>query len=300
MLGGFKKGWFILLLVIAFQIGSGYFEETRELPTERRPKFSFPPTMSPEEREVGPQGPVLPDRSSRDPLFVIETGKKGNSTGTAFAIHEDGIWLTARHVVDGCEKVGLVISRGQAVQVAKVLSHPRADIAVLWSRRSAPAISISSMPLRVKQQGFHFGFPQSKPGQVSSSLLGRLNMRTTGRYRQTEPVVAWAERRRIPLTDTLGGLSGGPALNADGEIVGVTVAASKRRGRVMTTAPVTLESMLSMAGVRPEGIPSAGLNAGPSKGNFVDYGTALRNQLTVAQVICRVGEQRRRPRYRRL
>ncbi len=121
-------------------------------------------------------------------------------------------------------------------------------------------------------------------------------MRTTVRYRHTEPVIAWAERRRSPQTDTLGGLSGGPALNAKGEIVGVTVASSKRRGRVMTTAPSSLETMLSMARVQPAGIPSAGLNAGPRNGNFIEYGTALRRQLTVAQVICRVGSGRRRPR----
>ncbi len=299
MSGGFKKGWFILLLIVAFQFGSGYFEEKSDVPFERPPNFRLPPMLP--DRERGPEipaGPTLPRASSRDPLFTIETDAKSNSTGTAFAIREDGVWLTARHVVDGCDKVGLVIAKGRAVEVSRVLPHPRADMAVLWSRRGAQSLSISAAPLRVKQQGFHFGFPQSEPGQVSSSLLGRLNMRTTGRYRHTEPVVAWAEGRRVPATDTLGGLSGGPALNEAGEVVGVTVASSHRRGRVMTTAPISLESMLSIAGIQPAGIPSAGLNTAPRTSNFVDYGTALRRQLTVAQVICRVGEQRRRTRRR--
>jgi S1-C subfamily serine protease len=235
--------------------------------------------------------------SPRDRVFTIETGPKGNSVGTAFAVRDDGVWITARHVVDGCDQVGLVVERGQAIGVQRVQVHPRADIAVLWANRRAPALSISSDVLRESQAGFHFGFPQGEPGQVTSTLLGRRNMRTTGRYRQTEPVIAWAERRRVPVTEQLGGISGGPAINAAGEIIGVTVAASRRRGRVYTTAPATLDAMLQMARVRAQGSPSAQMDTrGPKSGNFIEYGTALRAQLTVAQVVCRVRKSSRRRR----
>jgi S1-C subfamily serine protease len=284
-LRGFRKGWLALLLILVFQAVSNYLDEPQEDVVIRRPAAN-PPVQR--RRKPQATGQVLAKPSSRDPLFTIETGEKSNSTGTAFAIRGDGVWLTARHVVDGCDKVGLVMAPRRALRVSRVLPHPRADMAVLWTRRSVPSLSISNDPLRLRQDGFHFGFPQAKPGQVTSSLLGRRNMRTTGRYRHTEPVVAWAERRRVPSTETLGGISGGPALNANGEIVGVTVASSKRRGRVFTTAPLSLERMLDLADVLPAGIPSAGLNTGPSDGNFTDYGTALRQQLTVAQVICRV------------
>lgn len=295
---GFRKGWLILLLILAFQLGSNFLDSAEDEPNIRRPKFVLPepaPRHDPAPRKV--TGPVLPKASPRDPLFTIETGEKANSTGTAFAIREDGVWLTARHVIDGCDAVGLIVAPRRAVRVARVLPHPRADMAMLWTRNTAPPLSISDQPLRVRQNAFHFGFPQAKPGQVTSSLLGRRNMRTTGRYRHTEPVVAWAENRRVPATDTLGGISGGPALNAAGEIVGVTVASSRRRGRVFTTAPLSLDSMLSLGKVTPKGRPSAGLNVAPDTGNFVDYGTALRRQLTVAQVVCRV-EGGGRPRSR--
>ncbi len=128
---------------------------------------------------------------------------------------------------------------------------------------------------------------------MTSKLLGRRNLRTTGRYRQTEPVIAWAEQARAPQTDTLGGISGGPALNAAGEIVGVTIASSRRRGRVYTTAPISMDSMLKLADARARGRPSAGLGA-PSPDGYVEYGVALRRQLTVAMVVCRVGKKRRR------
>lgn len=300
MSGGFRKGWLILVLIIAFQAASGFFSKEREQPAPRRPQPAPPPVSELDERAkpVRP-GRTLPPRSARDPVLTIDTGEKTNSTGTAFAIRGDGVWLTARHVVDGCDRVGLVIAPRRAIQVSKVLSHPRADMAILWTRTKAPALAVSATELQMRQAGFHFGFPESKPGQVSSLLLGRLNMRSVGRYRHTEPVVAWAEKHRVPDTESLGGISGGPAVNAQGEIVGVTVASSKRRGRVMTTAPVSLQEMLAIAEVRPEGEPAAGLNTGPHDGNFVDYGTALRGQLTVAQVICRVDGETRAPRRRR-
>ena len=293
---GFRKGWLILVLILAFQVGSNYLDSDEDRPSIRRPAFTQPTLRG---RQPQPSSPVLPQATARDPLFTIETGDKANSTGTAFAIRNDGIWITARHVIDGCDKVGLIVSPRRAIRVARILPHPRADMAMLWTHRKAPPLSISKDLLRVRQTGFHFGFPQAKPGQVTSSLLGRRNMRTTGRYRHTEPVVAWAERHRMPSTDSLGGISGGPTLNAKGEIVGVTVASSVRRGRVFTTAPISMEQLLSQAKVKAAGLPSAGLNTSPSDSNFIDYGTAIRQQLTVAQVICRIeggGQLRRRRR----
>jgi len=286
MRGRFGFGWVAFIAFIVVQAIGTYFEEDSDRPGSRRPP---PPPI----RDIGPEesrgAAALARPSPRDRAFIIETGPRGNSVGTAFAVRDDGVWVTARHVVDGCDRGGLVVERRRAILVNRVQTHPNADIAVLWVNRRAPALSISREVLRERQAGFHFGFPQGQPGQVSSTLIGRRNMRTTGRYRQTEPVIAWAERRRVPGTEALGGISGGPAINAAGEIVGVVVAASRRRGRVFTTAPAILDEMLRMAGVSARGQPSARLDTqGPKSGNFVAYGTALRSQLTVAQVVCRV------------
>ena len=293
---GFRKGWLILILVIVFQVTSNYLDSEEDVPSIRRPQVS---QLVPKGQQPQASGPVLPKASRHDPLFKIKTGEKSNSTGTAFAVRDDGIWITARHVVDGCDKVGLVTEPRRAIRVSRVLPHPRADMAMLWTRRIVPPLAISDAPLRVRQKGFHFGFPQSDPGQVTSTLLGRRNMRTTGRYRHTEPVIAWAELRRVPMTESLGGISGGPVINANGKIVGVTVASSKRRGRVYTTAPISMDQLFSQAKIKPNGLPSAGLNTSPADSNFIDYGTALRRQLTVAQVICRI-EGKSRQRGRRL
>lgn len=293
-----RRLWYIFLPVLAVQIYLGYFQSQGDRPQIRRPP---PPTI---DRIVpapvapgGLPGERLRERSRFDPAFTVDVGDKGNSTGTAFSIRDDGVWFTARHVVDGCDRIGLQVAARRAARVERVKVHPQADIAVLWTRGGKPAIAITRDELRINQTGYHVGYPEGRPGQVVSSLIGRRNMKTVGRYRQTEPVVAWVERARHPATESLGGLSGGPALNAAGEIIGVTVAASKRRGRVFTTAPVTMEAMLSLAEVQPEGRPSGGLTAqGPSEADYVRYGDLLRSDLTVAKVLCLVdGPSRRRP-----
>ena len=290
--------WLFILVIIGVEIYGAYFEGEDDGPQFRRPPVArdHEPTLPPPRA-----GTTLPKISPNDPSFAVDVGEKGNSTGTAFSIKDDGVWLTARHVVDGCDKVGLITGPRKGMRVQRIEPHPRADMAVLWTRRGGPALSISDNSLQINQAGFHFGFPQGKPGQVTSALLGRRKMRTVGRYRHSEPVIAWVERERIPMTKALGGLSGGPALNGAGEIIGATVAASMRRGRVFTTAPATLTAMLDRAQTRPAGRPSAGLSAaGPTEANFVRYGGGLRRQLTVAQVLCFVEESNsRRPRRRR-
>lgn len=293
-----RRLWFVFLPMLAVQIYLAYFQDDGP-PQFRRPPSTqvvpAPQARAPE--RVSPRrqtGGVLRPRSSLDPSFTVDVGEKGNSTGTAFSIRDDGIWFTARHVVDGCDRIGLQVDQRRAAKVQKVQSHPKADIAVLWTQGGKPGIAIASAPLRVNQAGYHIGYPEGKPGQVVSSLIGRRNMRTVGRYRHTEPVVAWVERARHPHTESLGGLSGGPAFNAAGEIIGVTVAASKRRGRVFTTAPATMEDMLSRANVQPLGAPSGGLRIRPSDGEYIQYGEKLRGELIVAKVLCLVDRQSRR------
>lgn len=292
MPGRFKRLWFVFIAVLAVQIYLAYLQDIGSGFRRPSPQIYELPSMPLPDKS----GEVLRGRSRFDPIFTVEVGEKSNSVGTAFSIREDGVWLTARHVVDGCDRVGLMTGPRRGIRIDQMDIHSSADIAVLRTRSGRPAFSISREELRTNQPAFHIGFPEGQPGQVASALIGRQNMRSVGRYNQIEPVVAWVERARVPETTTLGGLSGSPAINAKGEVVGVTVASSKRRGRVFTTAPVTMETMLTQAGVRPEGAPSAGLaEGGPTDVNFIRYGSALRDRLSVAKVVCLVDRQQRRP-----
>ncbi|PPR62077.1 MAG: hypothetical protein CFH10_00949, partial [Alphaproteobacteria bacterium MarineAlpha4_Bin2] len=210
-----KRLWFVFLPILAVQVYLAYFQGEGP-PQIRRPSADG---VSPSLRAHGLEeaaiprrsGNVLQPRSRLDPSFTVDVGKKRNSTGTAFSIRDDGVWFTARHVVDGCNRIGIRVDHRRAAKVQKVKVHPKADIAVLWTHGGKPSVAITSQELRINQVGYHIGYPEGNPGQVVSSLIGRRNMRTIGRYRQSEPVVAWVERARSPRTQSLGGLSGGPA-----------------------------------------------------------------------------------------
>ncbi|MEE2689167.1 MAG: serine protease [Pseudomonadota bacterium] len=293
-----KRLWYVFIPILTVQVYLAYFQDEGPAQFRRMPRDGITPSPQARDTEAsaprGRTGKVLRPQSQLDPSFTVKIGEKSNSTGTAFSIRQDGVWFTARHVVDGCDHIGLQVDQRRATKVHKIEVHPKADIAVLWTRSGNPSIGLTSQNLRLNQPGFHVGYPEGNPGQVVSSLIGRRNMRTVGRYRQSEPVVAWVERARHPRTQSLGGLSGGPALDAAGEVIGVTVAASKRRGRVFTTARATMNDMLNYANIRPDGTPSGGLGIRPNDDDYVRYGDKLRSEKIVAKVLCLIDRPARR------
>ena len=230
----------------------------------------------------GLQAPV--GQRSGPSASPFPTGKS-NSIGTAFSLDRRGIWMTARHVVDGCARVLIVTGPRRGVRVRQTYIHPRADLAVLQTRGGAPAVPFTRQTLRRGQTGYHFGYPKGEPAAIQSTLIGRRRMRSVGRYNVTEPVVAWADRVRVPDSyGGLGGISGGPAMDGRGEIIGVTVAGSKRRGRIFTTALTSIAAALERSGAAAE---RGGGRRGAIDGrNFAEVGAGLRKRLTVALVYC--------------
>lgn len=235
--------------------------------------------------DMGQAGGFLPPPSSYDPEILVEVGPIESGLGSAFAISREGWWLTARHVVDGCDRVGLVVSRGAAAPVREVRRALFADLALLRtdSAPAALALDSSEQNFQIGQHAFHVGFPQGRPGEAYSRLIGRETMVARGRYNVEEPVLAWAERgRTLGLRGSLAGISGGPALGANGQVIGVTIAESARRGRIYTAAPSTIMRLLRLEQVRPDGAPTPRLTSENYGQEFDD----LRRALAVAQVVC--------------
>jgi hypothetical protein len=80
---------------------------------------------------------------------------------------------------------------------------------------------------------------------VRSRLVGVIGTRTRGDWTGEEPMAVWVEEARAPrLRGTLGGMSGGPVLNAAGSVVGITVREDARRGRILSAHPDTLAAVL--------------------------------------------------------
>ena len=234
-----------------------------------------------------------PDIAPGTQVVTIHVPEKQPSTGTAFAIG-GGWWLTARHVADGCDSIGLVTGPRRAARAQQVVLHPNADIALLSLDLDPEPFPFLTEALQRGQDGFAIGFPQGSPGDVHAQLMGRVRLKSVGRYRTDEPILAWAERRRVPdQLPALGGLSGGPMFNERGQIIGVLVAASERRGRVMTSDPSSVRWLLDQAGLMPD--PNA-RTIDLAVSNFVGQGDDLREDLRVAKVLCDVKQRSRRRR----
>lgn len=147
-----------------------------------------------------------------------DEGKEKLSTGTTWHIGS-GLFLTAAHVVMGGEEIFIVLN-GDSIEPAKVLGIDAAnDLALLTvPLERAPK---TGLPLATKNQKlgvrvYALGFPllaelgaklQATSGEISALSGEKSDIRF---YQVTAPIQS--------------GSSGGPLLNANGEVVGMVAA----------------------------------------------------------------------------
>ncbi len=236
------------------------------------------PTVTPAPDLPG-LGPLLPSESPDDERILVQIDAPQSGVGTAFAVSDDGEWVTARHVVDGCDEVGIRVNSRQLIRIARTEIFQDVDLARLtapWSREPLPTDLTSRR--QIGEVGYFLGYPQGRPGEVVASLLSRGRMSVRGRYRTDEGVLIWSELGRSRgLTGSLGGLSGGPVLDSDGELIGVVAAESPRRGRIYTVAPRNLGRIVAPTGTTPTPV---------DLGSYALYADKLRRDRRIAQVVC--------------
>ncbi|HOY79757.1 MAG TPA: serine protease [Hyphomonadaceae bacterium] len=236
------------------------------------------------------EGLPLPDSDPFDERVLVQVGDAEDGIGTAFAINQSGAWLTARHVVDGCSRVGLAVGGGRMVKVDAVRTSPKTDLALLLTDRAPTSLPLAlDRELRIGEPGYHVGFPQGRSGEAVSVLESRSNLVTRGRYAMEEPVLAWSEQERSDgIEGTLSGMSGGPVFDKDGAVIGVTVAESPRRNRIYTASPDSIRNFLEEQGLVAPGGEAHALSAA----SYSQEANRLRAERAVVKVLCRVGEDR--------
>lgn len=167
-------------------------------------------------RVLGQKG-ATPQPSSPQPIARLPQGSgRIKSSGTAFAVGNDGTLATNFHVVDGCNGLRAKVGRElRKVEVAAI--DPGNDLAVVQIEQTrTKGLPLSTRKLELGSKITVLGFPLT-------SVLGTDLRVTTGIVSSLGGI--GDDRRAIQISAAVQpGNSGGPVLDEFNEVVGVTVA----------------------------------------------------------------------------
>jgi len=174
-----------------------------------------------------PDGPELFDRpGGRDP----QGPRRG--AGTGFVIDPEGLILTNHHVVDGADRIMVRLTDGRNLHATRIGSDPDTDVALIKveSTRPLPYAPLGdSDALRVGEWVVAIGNPLAYEHTVTVgvvSFIGRkLFDSSLDRYIQTDAAINF-------------GNSGGPLINARGEVIGINAAISSRAANIGFAVPI--------------------------------------------------------------
>jgi S1-C subfamily serine protease len=148
-------------------------------------------------------------------------------TGTAFFISDDGILLTAEHVVHQCLHIGL-ISEAVAPSRASVIAYDSSlDLALIRIDSQSPppaALALAETPPRLSDAVKVYGYPHHDPRRSVLAEATVVNDKLPPRVPRTltDPrFQVWIDGPTAP------GFSGGPVIGSDGVVVGVLTGIAK-------------------------------------------------------------------------
>ena len=152
--------------------------------------------------------------------------------GTGFIIDAGGFILTNHHVIDGADRIMVQLVDGRTLRAEPVGSDPDTDIALIKveSSRALPFAPLGdSDSLRVGEWVLAIGNPLAYDHTVTVgvvSFIGRkLFDSSLDRYIQTDAAINF-------------GNSGGPLINARGDVIGINAAISSRASNIGFAVPI--------------------------------------------------------------
>jgi S1-C subfamily serine protease len=173
--------------------------------------------------EANPGGGATTD----DPLVPRATGPGAaadpdpvDSLGTGVVINDDGMILTADHVVADAASIRVTFADGTEANAFVVSSEPDQDVAVLMAD-ARPGVIVPAVMgggVRIGDEAFAVGHPLGLTGSLSAGVISGLD--------RTVPTARGTELTGLIQFDAAvnPGSSGGPLLNRAGQVVGIVTA----------------------------------------------------------------------------
>jgi serine protease Do len=196
--------------------------------SRRSGRQSAPPTIRP----VPPEVPADPFDNRRRG----ELPRRG--AGTGFIIDDEGHILTNHHVIEGAERIAVKLSDGRSLRADVIGSDPETDIALIRVQTESKlphAVLGDSDELRVGEWVCAIGNPLAYEHTVTVgvvSFIGRkLFDMNLDNYIQTDAAINF-------------GNSGGPLINARGEVIGINSAISRQASSIGFAVPINQAKMI--------------------------------------------------------
>jgi serine protease Do len=187
-------------------------------------------------RRFGVPVPESPDLFDRPFDREREGPRKG--AGTGFLIDDKGLILTNHHVIDGADRILVRLTDGRTLRAHRVGSDPDTDIALIKvdSPNPMPYASLgNSDSLRVGEWVCAIGNPLAYEHTVTVGVVSYVGRKlfdmSLDNYIQTDAAINF-------------GNSGGPLINARGEVIGINAAISSRASNIGFAVPINQASAI--------------------------------------------------------
>jgi serine protease Do len=147
-------------------------------------------------------------------LVIVQNGRYGAGAGILW--HPDGLVLTNNHVIGRSSQVTIRFADGPEQTARLIARRPEADLALLRLEPGEyPAARLGdSQALRVGELVLAVGHPWGQPGYVTLGVVSALGYAEGQDGKPGIPII----RSDAALAP---GNSGGPLVNAAGEVVGI-------------------------------------------------------------------------------
>jgi serine protease Do len=230
---------------------------------------------------------------------VVEVRSRGRGAGAGIIWDAAGRIMTNHHVVVGTGgQPHVFLTDGRRLETRLVAENPALDLALLEVEADdLPALTIGdSSKLRVGELVFALGHPWGQKGVVTAGIVSGLGKVTGVRSGRSADYI----RTDVSLAP---GNSGGPLLNAVGEVIGVNSMIFGGDLSVAVPSHVALDWLRHAGkraylgvGVRPVRINRPGSDEGSTAGVLVigvdPQGPARRAGVLLGDVVLSVAEQR--------